>query len=135
MCLSLLGMMDQAWTRGTSYGACTSMEMAAGVHMRKEMTLPMETMMIEDLDEIFMPILHIFIHSHIWCCATSFFGPGPCIFEIPLNRLFLESISMEESLPRVGFRRHPLAGRNPTPFLLIYPHSSSFRLGFCLVKS
>ena len=32
--------------------------------------------------------LHIFVHSLRWCCVTLIFGPGPCNFEIPFDRLF-----------------------------------------------
>ena len=43
MYLFLLGMMDQAWMRETSYGACMLEEMAAGVQTMETMLLPMET--------------------------------------------------------------------------------------------
>src|SRR3954471_20858008 len=101
----LLGMMGQAWMKGTSIGAWPCMEMAARRHF--------------NLGHLFQ-YFYEFVHSLIWCCDTFYFGPGPCNFRRILISHFLESVFEGKRTFRVGFGHHFHGWPKPHLFALKY---------------
>ena len=134
--------MDLAGMRGTSFGAYTCMEMAAGTQVLEIEILRVEISGLwshrndaRRLGRIIQDTISLFSSKAFHrCCATSFLGPGPCIFVIPLWGQFLESVWIRKrELGRISWP-HTWEHEFPLFFPIYTAPRAPFRLGFCLVK-